>query len=67
MTPEEALALWHRALSTPLGLSITTTNPTLLKQKLYQARKFDQDPLLDILTIVAIGPGEIWICRKDLE
>jgi hypothetical protein len=55
---------WYVALSSPLGIALSTNDQENAKQKLYLARRASNDPDLAGLSLVLAKPGEIWIVKK---
>lgn len=59
------LDLLYEAINTPLGIIVSTTDPVLLRQKLYPLRKSDPD--FEPLTFLP-SPKQpdihLWIVRK---
>ena len=52
-------------METPLGIIVKTDNVTLLRQKLYAARK--SDPVFAPISLVPspVNPDELWIVNKE--
>lgn len=65
LSSEAILSLLYEAYASPLGVTVLTDNPQLLRQRFYSARK--KDPSLEKLSI-HISPanpaGEIWIVNN---
>lgn len=62
--------LLYKALSSRLGIAVRTSDPELLRQKLYSTRKSLMDPALEELSIKpshALPQSELWIVRKTLN
>lgn len=62
--------LLYKALTTPHGIVVRTSNPDLLRQRLYKERKLAGDPALNSL-ILAESRGdpktELWIVKNPKE
>jgi hypothetical protein len=60
--------LLYRALNSPRGTIIETSDPERLRQKLYAERK--KDPVLECLSFV-ISPShpasQLWIVKKNAQ
>ena len=52
-------SLWTRALSSPVGIAVTTDDRVLLRQQLYRARPND-----DFSLAFPEKEDEIWIVRR---
>jgi hypothetical protein len=73
MTKTELEAYMYEALNTKVGKAITTSNPELLRTKLYAARKSAQQNGIEDFNSLAfnISPTdpnrELWIVRKNVS
>lgn len=59
-------SLLFSAVSAPFGVSVPTSNPTLLRSKLYAARKRDLASFADLSIILSpTNPSaELWIIKR---
>jgi hypothetical protein len=66
MDKSEALALLYQAAASPLGIVVPSSNLTILRARLYAARKDAADPSLDVLELRQgpDDPSELWITHK---
>ena len=56
----------YQALASEHGIVVTTDNVRLLKQRLYAARKKDEDLACITLATSPTNPnGEIWLVKKE--
>lgn len=70
MTHDQALSLWHQALTTEFGLAICAAEADLrvLMNELYEARQGSGDESLSKLSVVLPGEvAEVWLCKKEVE
>ncbi len=71
MTPETALAIWHRAKTEGLGviLVVEQKDKRVIENLLYEVRKSSGDESLAEFMIARPGdaPGELWIVRKSTD
>lgn len=60
------LEFWYRALRTPEGICIRSTNPYTTKSYLYRVRRDAGDPSIIPLCIVSSpdSPDELWIIHE---
>lgn len=60
-------AMWE-ALNSPLGVSVETTDPGLMRQRFYKIRKQhpEMKPLSAILPMTG-NPMEVWIVKNSGE
>lgn len=59
----------YRALESRIGIVVSTTDPKLLQQKLYAARRESQNPDFGALTFALSRTkpeSELWIVKKAL-
>jgi hypothetical protein len=68
---DHALAIWHKALSSPLGLCVRTRDPRLAKTLLYRARANSGIPQLNgisVRTSPTRPSSDLWLIRdRDAE
>lgn len=64
---EPLVSLLYRALTTPLGIAVESSDPDRLRQKLYPLRK--EDPSFACLSFVLspMNPSELWILKRPTD
>lgn len=63
---QQALSIWHRALTHPIGVGIRTRDPRAARSLLYNARANSGIPQLNGIAIRTspVNPsGELWLLR----
>jgi hypothetical protein len=66
VSTEPLLALWYRALHSPLGVEIITSDPEKVKAKLYRERADAKDLELDQISISEspFDPVKLWLVKR---
>lgn len=64
----DLLELWYAALRAEVGISIQTSDPKRLRERLYAARRAAEDEDLDTLfiTLSPTSENSIWIMHKRI-
>lgn len=60
-------ALLYRAMTSPFGIVVESSDPDRLRQKLYPLRKAQPDFLSLSFVLSPMNPNELWIVRKPDE
>lgn len=68
ITPDDAIAIFERALEAEIGIAIQTPDPKTYRQELLLARRKLKDPRYDILvTALPAGNKEVFVCKKNAD
>jgi hypothetical protein len=60
------LELWYRALAADVGIAISTNEPRILSNNLYDARRSAADPELETISVIIQPlPNEVWLVKKE--
>lgn len=64
--PTEFTEYWYKALASPEGLCLSTTDREAMRQKLYAARAEVKDAALDELSLVLspVDASHVWIVKR---
>lgn len=62
----DLMQFWYQALSSPFGISISTSDPTATRQKLYAVRKETRDIDLEVISICVspFDPTKLWLVKR---
>lgn len=70
ITEEEALAIWRRALQSPIGIAVQTNDRNNVLRRLYQIRlrHRDKEDFSDLMLKVdkSVPIDEIWVIYKPI-
>lgn len=60
---------WYQALSSPLGIELTSSNPESTRAQLYAARKTAQDSDLEQISICLspFDPTRLWLVKRGIN
>lgn len=63
---EPLISFWYRALSSPIGIELTVSDPGQVKQKLYATRREAKDLDLDRVSICEspFDPNKLWLVKR---
>jgi len=69
LSPELLRAIWERAQTEEIGISIPATDPILFRHKLIMARDSwaDKEAFTNLMTFCPEGIKEVFIVRKTTE
>ncbi len=67
LLPEIALALWHRACESEIGIAIRSKAKPFLKSELYRIRKESGNPELEKIIIIDPKGDELFMVKKTTE
>jgi hypothetical protein len=66
LNPQLLAAIWARAETEEIGISIETTDPVLLRHRLLEVRQSTGDHE-DLMTFIPEGQKAVFIVRKTVE